>query len=510
MGGDHKVVPSGIVRSQGQTTSERYLKQLCDKTFLSLWSYPGIYRDQGGGGAKSRREGKEVCDLLVIFDKHIIIFSDKHCKFEKNGDVEVNWRRWFRRTVKESAKQVLGAERWIRSFPSRLFLDRACTKPFPISIPDARTAIIHRIVVAHGISEACCDVFGGTGSLALSSELVGEAQHNAPFTIGWPTERSKGFVHVLDDTTLDFVLRTVDTVTDFIWYLTKKEALFQSGRKIVVAGEENLLAWYLSNANQHEEHDFLIPDNIDGIAVDETHWFSFAKHPQRQAQLDANKISYAWDRLIEKFSRNVMRATEYFPSDLGTADKERVLRFMAREFRTRRRLLANALLEKMHETPASERAARVVEPSYPGDPYYVFVLLPWPSGMSEHQYRNSRLNLLTAYCRAVHVKYPSARHIVGIATESGIGAAAGRSEDVIYYDASQWDAEKYADVESIRIKLGLLDRTNKTSGCIEEYPKTTDREFRAPPTSRNSPCPCGSRKRYKRCCGRVARTSAVV
>ena len=63
-----------ISRAGGITDSERYLKNLCDHTFLSLWSYPNAYRDQKGS---SKGDGKELCDLLVVFENHVIIFSDK-------------------------------------------------------------------------------------------------------------------------------------------------------------------------------------------------------------------------------------------------------------------------------------------------------------------------------------------------------------------------------------------------------------------------------------------------
>ena len=65
-----------VHRPDGVTASERYLQRLCQQSFLSLWSYPGIYRDQGR--FEGRGDGKEVCDLLVVFDDHILIFSDKY------------------------------------------------------------------------------------------------------------------------------------------------------------------------------------------------------------------------------------------------------------------------------------------------------------------------------------------------------------------------------------------------------------------------------------------------
>lgn len=111
-----------IKRANGVTESERYLKLLCDHTFLSLWSYPEVYKDQVSGKGT---EGKEVCDLLVVFENHIIIFSDKDCQFPNSGKLELDWNRWFKRAIQKSADQVWGAERWIKQHQNRLFLDRA-------------------------------------------------------------------------------------------------------------------------------------------------------------------------------------------------------------------------------------------------------------------------------------------------------------------------------------------------------------------------------------------------
>lgn len=92
-----------ISRADGVTESERYLKALCDRTFLSLWSYPGVFRDQKRSG---KGDGKELCDLLVVFENHVIIISDKFCAFPDNGDLVKDWSRWFKRAVKKSADQV--------------------------------------------------------------------------------------------------------------------------------------------------------------------------------------------------------------------------------------------------------------------------------------------------------------------------------------------------------------------------------------------------------------------
>jgi hypothetical protein len=41
-----------IQKAGGVTVAEKYLARLCEKNFLSLWSYPGLYRDQGKWGMK--------------------------------------------------------------------------------------------------------------------------------------------------------------------------------------------------------------------------------------------------------------------------------------------------------------------------------------------------------------------------------------------------------------------------------------------------------------------------
>jgi hypothetical protein len=204
--------PTGrrVEQAEGVTAAERYLGRLCRRSFLSLWSYPGVYRDQ-----MARGQGKEVCDLLVVFRDHILIFSDKNCRFPDSGNLARDWRRWFLRAVMKSAEQVWGAERWIRSHPDRLFLDRACTKRFPIDLPDPATAKYHRVVVAHGASSRCKSHYGASGSFALSSRFIG-GMHSSdraqvtPFAIG-DVDPDKGFIHVLDEGSLGAVLRELDS-----------------------------------------------------------------------------------------------------------------------------------------------------------------------------------------------------------------------------------------------------------------------------------------------------------
>jgi hypothetical protein len=494
--------PRPIVRSEGVTETERYLKRLCDRSFLSLWSYSGVFRDQGR--TDGRGDGKEVADLLVVFENHIIIFSDKHIRFPRSGDLKADWSKWFKKAVLKSAKQVWGAERWLRDFANRLFLDRQCTVPFPIDLPDIKNAIFHRIVVAHDASRCCQERLGGSGSLMIESSLLGDEHLEHPFTIG-RIDPDRGFVHVLDDTTLDIVLTTLDTVSDFVAYLSKKEALLTGNIAISAAGEEELLAEYVALINKEGDHDFIFPKKLNFILLPEGGWAKFLASTEREAQLAANRVSYLWDGLIERFAGHLLAGTQYIPAERfrtsrNISEHEKSYRWLARENRTRRRLLARSLVSLIEQTPANYRATRVMKPSRPGDPYFAFLLLPRVPTVSDSEYREARGSLLGACCQITKLMFPDAKHIIGLATESGT-IDSGRSEDFCHLDASEWSEEMNEHAKSLQRDQNLLTNTKTFAGREFEYPKKSKNQPTHRNISRNSPCYCQSGKRYKRCHG---------
>jgi len=361
---------SALPRPQGVTPAERYLKKLCDHTFLTMWSHAGPYREPG----------KELCDLLVVFDNHIIIFSDKDCHFTNSGDLHVDWTRWLRKAVFRSADQIWGAERWLKTSHGPLFLDGACTQPFPYSLPDPSVTRFHRIVVAHEVSKQCRERLGGSGSLMIDSSLEGEQHFAKPedggrlFTVGH-IDRSKGFVHIFDDTSLEIVIETLDTITDFVRYLTNKEQFLTSQTTIFAAGEEELLALYLMNLNKDGERDLVVNKKYQAAAYEEGFWAEFSRTEARRSQIEADKVSYLWDMLIERFTKNILNKTLRTASHEDVGSQEKAIRWLARESRFRRRMLAHGLWDLVNQTPAMDRAARIVQPLNASDPHYVFLLL---------------------------------------------------------------------------------------------------------------------------------------
>ena len=504
-----------IVRSEGVNASERYLKKLCDRSFLSLWSYSSVFRDQGRPGQKG--DGKEICDLLVVFGNHVLIFSDKYCELKNTGNLQTDWSRWYRGAVLGGAKQIWGAERWIKKYPDRIFLDNNCTQPFPIRLPDPATAQYHRIIVAHGASEHCKQELGGSGSLMIGNNTVSDpipslANGEVPFTIG-QVNPEKGFIHIFDDTTLDIVLQTLDTVSDFTAYLTKKERFFMSGSFGGAAGEEELLAEYLKKLNSQGEHDFVFPPNITKVYFDEGLWEEFQNNPQRLAQLEANEISYMWDALIEEFNKHQLAGTREHASH-SLKEVELAIRFLASENRTKRRVLSQMLYDIIRRTPADKRAVRVIGAEHPDEAFYVLMLFPWHNDHSYERNREVRRNHLSHYCQVLKSKFPQAQHIVGIATESGLETE--KSEDLIYLDARDWTEELQAKALELQKEFNILNNVNPYQTSVQEYPDgsallqpihNTMQQQDKPYISKrkpgpNKPCSCGSGIKYKFCCGK--------
>ena len=93
-----ELVAAAVHRSRGSTASERVLADLGDQAFLNLWSYPNLFYDKKKGG---KGDGKELCDMLAVCGDDVIIFSDKHIKYQGDKPVQIAWPRFYRKAIKD-------------------------------------------------------------------------------------------------------------------------------------------------------------------------------------------------------------------------------------------------------------------------------------------------------------------------------------------------------------------------------------------------------------------------
>lgn len=343
-------------------------------------------------------------------------------------------------------------------------------KSFPLPIPDAHTVRFFRISVACGAYSACASFFGqgDSGSLLIDNEIKGKEHQNRPFHIGL-VNPARDYVHVFDEMALDVVMRELDTISDFVEYLQKRERLLlRPGCYIYATGEEQLLGMYLREIAEDGRHDFLAKDErYDSIFFDEGTWEDLIKHPQYIAKKEADKISYVWDNLIEYFIENGL------PS--STSYLERALRVMAAETRYRRRQLADNLIEVLSkDIPPGDRVIRLgIDKRFP-ETAYVFLVVPVPEYVTKYEeYQERRKIFLISCCKVAILHAPEAKYIVGFAAEpSGLN---GGSESLVLIerDPGGWTQEHLEEAKDLQKSLGILEKERiKVKRVSEpEYPE---------------------------------------
>ena len=482
---------SEIIKSKGTTRSERYLAKLADKTFLNLWAYPNVYRDVIVNG---RKTGKELCDLLVVCGDHVIIFSDKNIIWSKNNDTDVAWQRWYKRAIKKSANQLIGAEKWIIEHPERVFINSACTQRLPINIPLADCRKVHLVAVALGAYKACSKFFSGdVGSFMIRPSLEGDshvdkdAPEYAPFTIG-DINPSGSFVHVMNDVIIDIVMKELDTITDFTDYLEQKSDFIRSGHLISATGEEDLLAYYLERI-VGDRHGFAHPDNRewsekDRLSISGGMYYDLLNNPQYIEKKKADQISYFWDRLIRRFTDNMLDGTTIIPKGVSNkiSDHEIGVRCMAHETRVMRRLLSQKILDVIGVPDSADRHFRALIPPLGRSGSgigYAFMTLSLPrmklAGGYE-QYRKVRINIIMTYCFGMLRRYPHVKRMIGIATESTESRmkTLGSSEDMVMVEQPlEWTPELNTSLDKDLKSFDIIKEGEFTVSNygVDEYPK---------------------------------------
>ena len=440
------------------TASEAYLAGLCRNAFLHLWSYPNLYRDQSKKGAGS--DGKELCDLLVVFGDDILIFSDKHCAIKRDKAIEIAWRRWYQAAISKSAAQIAGAERWLLTYPDRVFLDRQCTKPFPLRFPTKPN--VHRIVTCRGAAELAREAFGGPGSLIVTNEAM-EDGATQPFMLGSVADGK--LYHIFDEIAIDAVLGTLDTASDFCRYLRRREA-FCAKYGVFAAGEEELLGYYMWHTGD-DGHDFVIKEDVTHVSLGEGFWNDWLTSPQKAAYVRANEPSYFWDHLIEKFSFHMMNGTNLFATPGGVRETELAVRWMAREPRVRRRLLARDILGMLATTKPGQVRRRLFQPMLPGDPHWVFLVVPRPRFGTYEGYREVRHHMLLQHCAVAKHLHPEAQDVVGLAVEA---TPDGTTEDVAYLNARDWTPDLADEAKATYDEHRYFAAANRSHRSEHEFP----------------------------------------
>lgn len=379
--------------------AESILHELAEKTFLTDWCYPNPFLPNG----------KELCDLLVVFDDAAIIWQLKNTKLDSNGSLKES-------DIQKNQRQLLGACRQLFEFKTNITL----TNPRRGSETFNPSDIKH----VHLISA----FFGDKPSIIRSRKKV-----------------KKYFIHTFTKGFTEIVLNELDTVSDFQRYLRDREQLSNAGTGLVViGGEEEILAYYLKNNRCFDEF-----KNRDFVVLEDGIWEDLKRNPQYQAKKQADEVSYLWDAIIDR-------------SHEGDSHQyELIARELARHDRFGTRILGKAFLEAhiiAHKRGKTFRRFMIMKEQ---DVVYCFLFQEDPEP------RENRKAHLTNMCHVARSKQKD-KKIIGIATEVKIRSTC--SYDFALFKVHKWTEKDQKVLEEIQANTDILKNPGKRLVHEDEYP----------------------------------------
>lgn len=474
---------------EGFNESERKLIALAKKSFLPLWTHPNVFRDQDKRGSIVS-DGKEIVDLLVIFGDYIILFSDKDCKFPEAKDISIIWQRWVNRSITGSIKQLMGAERWLKNYPERVFKDKACSEPVSFKITE-KTKII-RIAVCHSNADICSRYRSGIPFIGFDTSI--NPPTSKPFWLGKMGEEGK-YVHIFDEFSFEAILDKLDTIDDFTKYLEYKENIINKGIQIRADSELDLLANFFKNFNEKtQEHLYTIQKNQ--VIVPSNEWLSlYDDYGYVQGKKLDNQYNII-DTIINKFSHCIRNKSLVDSSPEGLNNSELALRALAGECRLSRRCMSQAIVDYWLQK-RYDYTRRIPSESFQKI-HFVFTSPSLKKDESFEDYQERRIDALMRICLIERYTHQDNKPVIGLATNPPCDKQG--CEDLIYIPVNLQNV----DPEMWNLAKEYVNEYKKN----EDYKKRklqrfSSYEFPFVPKKigRNDPCPCGSGKKYKKCCG---------
>lgn len=414
-----------IERGIPVNTTEKTLSDLCDLAFLKLWSFPNPYKEPG----------KELCDVLVVFDNNIIIFSVKNIKYNENKGL-AGWQRWKRKAIDESITQINGAEKWIKNHPDQIYLNKNCNTIIPID--SKKKFKIYRIVVAHGISDSIANIPGNTsGSLGIKY-----SDNNDFEDVQYFVELPKSPIyHILDSANLEILLKELDTITDFINYLKEKEKAIKLSKIVTYTGEEDVMGQYLRTIEPETGKHYILKDKNKDLIVDFENmiWKNFSNSYEYKEKKILDKSSYLWDKYLQQLCEYALNGE--LTGNIDIFQESSPIKEMAKESRFYRRILSGGIIQSVNYFPEIAddytRQVRLIM-SEDNKSAYVFLQIKYNEQDDyETVVRPKRRQMLNIACGTLKNKHSFLQKIVGIAINSPKHHIYA-DQDYILLDCKKW------------------------------------------------------------------------
>lgn len=458
-----------IYRSKGFNDSEKILYKICDKTFFKLWAFANPFRN----------DGKELCDLLVVFEKSVLVFSVKDIKFNKKTDVSIAWKRWKKKAIDKSIEQVEAAVKWLKNNPNKVYLDSKCEVALPVIIPKEGVKY-YSIVVANGSEEACkefsVDNINGSIGIIYSKDVFYSNNCSSPFVVRLSS--NEGLIHVFDSYTLNVILGELDTITDLVNYLETKEEAILKLFELMYCGEEDLLAHYYSSFDEKNGCYNILPLKEKGpvLMIPEGCWNSFINIEQYINKKEDDKKSKFWDNLFHRVFEEAIE--DRLIGDFDIFKDEQFFQPIVKEPRIARRLFYKLITDAIKEFPKlnSNFIVKLIAfPSFFPDIMYVF-LQTWLGDTAncsveycEETQRSVRKYYLEVACGVIANKFPKIKKVIGIAIYAP-KYVVGNSEDFYFFDCEKMDYNELKEYEILGKELKILQNENINFYRIDEFP----------------------------------------
>lgn len=412
--------------------AEEIVQELAQKSFFTDWCYP----------SPELPNNKEICDLLVIHDNIAIIWSIKDTKLE-DRDNKLEKEGYKPKYLKKSINQLNGAYRTLFNSKETIELENP-RRGKEIFEPNTITEI-YLINVLMGKEGYYLEADNG---IATPSDNKANDESFCSYINNTVDEIS---IITLTKRTVEILLNELDTISDFCEYLRKRKELFESDLRIVVFGEENLLAYYLYNNRSFPQGNLSI--------VDGDMYARLIKEKKYIEKKKLDEISIIWDYFIDTAHHS------------NNHDYEIAARELARPNRFMRRELSNAFIDAQTIAPTSQittpSGKKMFQRRVASDQllkgtsyYFLFVDASVP--------REERLKLLSMGCHCTRGLIKQNTKVIGIATE--LAHSENSTFDFCLMDNPDWNDQDEKVFEEIKKITGWCSNLQTNKNHVEEYP----------------------------------------
>ena len=255
-------------------------------------------------------------------------------------------------------------------------------------------------------------------------------------------------VHIFNEEFTKIILNELDTISDFVEYLDKKEALIDTNKNfLIIGGEKELLAFYLFNNRSFDRF-----SNADHIIIEEGSWDRLQNKPEYIAKKKVDETSYMWDGMISRAHESSSKEYEF------------VARELARPNRVQRRFLAKAFLSAWIEANESKDISSYRRILISDNMTYCFLFQD-----DNDPSREKRKDHLGTICFIARGKCKENKIVIGIATEKKIKETC--SYDFCMLFLPEWNDELQKSAEEIQNKYKIFLKSSIHYIREEEYPE---------------------------------------